>query len=510
MGDQVKVSVGLLTGAVQTGLLKLKGQFQGLRQELKGELFGALAAGATLAGLHAIFEKASQISDLSGRFGIGAEGLQRIGNAAEQNGASMEAVAKGMNKLLVAQDKVRQGDATLTESLDTLGISADKFINASPEEAFYLLSDAVVKADDRTAAYAATQALLGRGSQELFTTLEMGGDAIRELGNSMGIMSQETADALDTAGDKIEAFMNNVKIYGADALSVLMKVGKTLFFIGNWLASGVLDLMGDDAAAARLQAEAEASIKGVWSEADPDGSASRKKRKTVADLDEQKEKLKTADSLAQAEQRLADARARNMLAALNGAAKLSELEARRLAAQEKADKLTDPREKTEALLKVAELEGNIADERRRLASEDEAKLERLNARRASFADKQADAELDAMTSIDDKRWELFHRKAKIDGALVHEEDPIKIMDLLEDRMSIDKQMAALVPTKPKFDLITSSLASVGGGGGAYLSQAADPQKQAAAALVIANKLATESKQVLNQIRDKIGNDRWNP
>ena len=200
MSDQVKIKAGVDSSAIKTGLAQIKNQFAGLRASAGGALAGAFAVGGIGAGIGALIEKASKLNDLAGQFGIVASELQRIGNAATQNGSSVEAVGASLNKLALSQEKVRAGSPEAAKALETLGIKAEDFINLAPHEAFYAVADAMAGAKDRGAAYAAVIALMGKSSGELVSTMEMGSEAIKQMGDGVGVFSDDAIAMLDDWG----------------------------------------------------------------------------------------------------------------------------------------------------------------------------------------------------------------------------------------------------------------------------------------------------------------------
>src|ERR1051325_11587775 len=126
-----KASAGFLSG------------FRGRLSSLGGSLSSGLGlvgiglgAGAALSKFEEIVEKAHEIHHESSRFGLDAEQLQLIGNAAKEEGISLGQVAKALNLIRINSTKDSSGDA-----LNRLGIDAEQFKKQNPAEQFLQLAD---------------------------------------------------------------------------------------------------------------------------------------------------------------------------------------------------------------------------------------------------------------------------------------------------------------------------------------------------------------------------------
>src|SRR5207302_390351 len=85
------------------------------------------------AGADAIIKYGARIYDLGQRFNVSTTDLQQFGNAAEKNGASLDSLAMGFNRLDVAIARARAGSAEYQHALENLGILdwADKSLTLS-------------------------------------------------------------------------------------------------------------------------------------------------------------------------------------------------------------------------------------------------------------------------------------------------------------------------------------------------------------------------------------------
>jgi hypothetical protein len=170
--------------------------------------------------LHESVELADQLDDLAGRAGVAASELQRIGNTASQNNGSIAGTADALSKVQISAQGAISGNKPLLEMFERLGISAKDLRDLKPDELFYKIADAVQSSSDRGRTYADVVGVMGRSSKDLFTTLELGSDKIRETGNAIGVFSDETIKKLAGAKDSLQSFQNQLTIFAGNTLQL--------------------------------------------------------------------------------------------------------------------------------------------------------------------------------------------------------------------------------------------------------------------------------------------------
>ena len=454
----IRVSVGLGTNAVTTGLGKLRDQFRDFRKDVNGQ-FGVgqfLAVGAVTAGFKAILDQAGQLADLTDRFGVGAEGLQRIGNAAKQDGVEMEGVAAAMNKAIVAQNKVREGDEEMTQSLKDLNISAKDFVNMSAEDAFYAVADGVAASDDPVKAYTATLAILGRGAGALIPTLRKGSEEIRGIGDAAGVMSEKTVALLDTIGDKTTAALNRVKVWGAGVIGWIYKSAETAGAAVSALVLDVKDLFSGGNRSGSAKAFAE-QFQEIWHPKEDEA----KKPKKAFDVETTEKQVEGAKELESLYERIDEQKRQAALDALDAESKINELVKQRNELYANAAGEADAKKQAEAWLKAGEIEKDLMQERERVAKEQE----RLQAEKER------------------REQELANKKAKEDEA---------------------------ANKRPQMETVAASLARIGGGGIAFLARKDPNTERTAKASEKAAAETAKAVKKLDEIKNKITESRWNP
>lgn len=201
----LNVKVGLDRSGFQTGLAAMENSISKFGSRMTGILAGSFSFAAIGAGISRAIDQGDQLQDLANRFGVAASSIQEIGNAASLSGASVEDVASAMNKLAKnAGEAVMDPQGNMAKSFEQIGLSVEKLKGMSPQDLFMELSKAVASGSLGMSDFAVAQELAGRAALQLMETFRMGPNAIRQTGQAMGVMSDETIAALSRASDAIK------------------------------------------------------------------------------------------------------------------------------------------------------------------------------------------------------------------------------------------------------------------------------------------------------------------
>ena len=200
-GESLMARLGLDTTGFKAGLKDAHSAFS----QLKGNM--ATGVGVTVGvagieqGIRKVVEYGARIQDLSTRYQVNAESLQRLGNAAELHGSSLEGVAKGFNKLEIAESKALAGSIRQVQAFSNLGITVDDLRKLSPEEIMLKLGNSSMDAADMVA-------ILGRNALELIPTLKGLADGTIKYGKAISALNiqklKEADDAWKRLGQDLE------------------------------------------------------------------------------------------------------------------------------------------------------------------------------------------------------------------------------------------------------------------------------------------------------------------
>jgi len=234
MGEELKGKVSADISQFQTGIAKAKAIAKdfGVSAEknlgigaFKGMIAGALSVGAVTNGINALLEKADGIDALAKRFDLTAEAVQAIQYAADQSGASAEAMFTGLKKVSMAQQEALGGNKDLAAAFSNLGISIDDLKTKTFEQIFFQIgknvngaSLATVKLDDAIKVF-------GKSGDQVLGAMRDGFAEVAEGAKAAGVvidnnLTQQLANAKDQLG-KLNA---QLTVKGADVLVASLRV----------------------------------------------------------------------------------------------------------------------------------------------------------------------------------------------------------------------------------------------------------------------------------------------
>ncbi len=154
----------------------------------------ALAA-PFIAATKIFADTGDQLNKMSARTGVAVESLSRLGFAAEQSGAGIEALESGLRRMQSSINDAGRGLSTATDALDDLGLSFESLSGQSPEDQFRLIAQRISDIEDPTKRAAVAMQLFGRSGQRLIPLLG-NIEALTEQADKLGItLSTAEADA---------------------------------------------------------------------------------------------------------------------------------------------------------------------------------------------------------------------------------------------------------------------------------------------------------------------------
>ena len=186
-----------------------------VKQAFSG-LGGLLAGGAIIGGMTGLLKKMDDISDGARRIGISAEEFQKIGNAADLVGTSVEAVNRAMIRAGVAANKAAREGGDMAEAFARASLDPAKFAAAGLEERIKMVAEAQRAANGDA-----------RQMSELFEAIGVKAAGIdfsalaQEMGN-VNAASNETVEALARANDELDKAKQKATIFGASLLKTLV------------------------------------------------------------------------------------------------------------------------------------------------------------------------------------------------------------------------------------------------------------------------------------------------
>lgn len=195
---------------------------------------GTALLGPLAAAVHKFADVGSELNDASARMGIAAGALAEIGYAAEQSGASMEAVETSIKRMQKLLGAAADGSKEAISTLRDLGLTFTELNNLRPEDQFQRIGErlAAMPADFKRTS--AALAVFGKQGTVLLPMLDTLAE-MRQEARDLGLAPSD--DAVKMADDLGDAFHRLKRAAGA----VVFEVGAAL---GEAVLSGTKTITG--------------------------------------------------------------------------------------------------------------------------------------------------------------------------------------------------------------------------------------------------------------------------
>lgn len=198
--------------------------------------FGIATLGAAVKGT---IDLADKMNDLNQKTGVAVKTLAGFKLVAEQNGTSLETVAKGIQLLGVNLQDAASGNANLAKLFKQLGIEG-----TNAEEAFYKLADRIAATNSVSEKNKLVTETIGKKYLDLIPLLNQGGKALKESAAASGTFAEQMAKLAPNAdkfNDELAKIQTNAAGISAQMLnSLIPSINKLIeqFRIGTKEAGG--------------------------------------------------------------------------------------------------------------------------------------------------------------------------------------------------------------------------------------------------------------------------------
>lgn len=183
---------------------------------------GAFTIGAIIGLAKEITGFASDTVDMANQVGIGVERVQALNYAMSGAGVTVDDMATGIAQL---SKRLVGGDDAAAGALAKLGLSAQKLINMSPDEAFLDIVDAVSRIPNPMQQSALMMELFGRsGTRYLRLVHEDLRDLAEEAERNGSVIKRELIERADSLDDAWHRLVIRGKALVADVMIPMMDI----------------------------------------------------------------------------------------------------------------------------------------------------------------------------------------------------------------------------------------------------------------------------------------------
>jgi hypothetical protein len=242
---------GLVNSAVgqanAAGSRALGGMFSGLRGAvtgfgglLKNSLVNAVGAVGIVQTFRSTLQQLDKVGDLSQRFGVSTDALQRLGGVAELSGSSMDSMAQALSRLgRTVSDAVLDPSSQAAEKFGQIGIKAEELKGKGIDEIFMMVAERISRLSSETEQGAAAFNIFGKAGENIRNVLQLGSDEIGRLSSGVSVASQEAVAAAQSIDDAFKSFGQNISQTVGELLVVLTPLINLFLKLANVAASGL-------------------------------------------------------------------------------------------------------------------------------------------------------------------------------------------------------------------------------------------------------------------------------
>jgi len=177
----------------------------------------AAAGAAIIAPLTAAANKFASFGDtldkVALRTGVSVEALSELGFAAEQSGADLGTIEKGVRRMQAVLFDAALGSKLASESLKEIGYTAKDLEGLSPEDQFTKMADGLASIEDESRRAAVAQKLFGRAGTSIAgmaPDIAKLREEARGLGLTMSTLDAKSAAAYTDAMNRMRRVMDTV------------------------------------------------------------------------------------------------------------------------------------------------------------------------------------------------------------------------------------------------------------------------------------------------------------
>lgn len=234
--QQANVAGRAAFGGLFGGLRSTVSSFAGF---LSSSLVNAVGAVGIVQAFRSTIQQLDRVGDLSQRFGVSADALQRLGGVAELSGGSMQDVANALQKVSRLAAEATSGNDAAAKSFEKIGLNVGDIRGLNAEELFLKVSDQIASLSSETDQAAAAFEIFGRAGGNIVVMAQMGSENILAMANGITVASNESVAAAQEIDDAFKTLGQNFTSVIGQMLVVLNPLINGFLKLSNVVISGI-------------------------------------------------------------------------------------------------------------------------------------------------------------------------------------------------------------------------------------------------------------------------------
>ena len=190
------VTLGLDDKQFQTNMKRVQRNATIMAKQMT--VLGVAITAALGLSVHRFAATGDEIQTMAIKTGFSARALSELKYIAERSGTSFETLQTAIKNVAKLLDDSSRGSIQATETLRRLGLELKDFEGLSPEEAFWLLAEAIRNVEDPMKRLALAQDVFGQSGIDLMAIINLEKDELQKLkdrAHELGVVLDEEAAA---------------------------------------------------------------------------------------------------------------------------------------------------------------------------------------------------------------------------------------------------------------------------------------------------------------------------
>src|SRR3990167_2717627 len=190
------VTLGLDDKQFQTNMKKVQRNATIMAKQMT--VMGVAITAALGLSVHRFAATGDEIQTMAIKTGFSARALSELKYITERSGTSFDTLQTAIKNVAKLLDDSSRGSIQATETLRRLGLELKDFEGLSPEEAFWLLAEAIRNVEDPMKRLALAQDVFGQSGIDLMAIINLEKDELQKLkdrAHELGVVLDEEAAA---------------------------------------------------------------------------------------------------------------------------------------------------------------------------------------------------------------------------------------------------------------------------------------------------------------------------
>lgn len=246
---EIKAKVRMDSSSVDKQLSKAERRarkFQNTTKAVGRSIGQAFAVGAIANFANEAVQLGSTLSDMAVGVGLNVETFQALSLAARDAGAQEGQLVNALARLKDAQGRVIEGDKTMIEAFQKLGLSAQDVVESDMEGLFTRVADGLTKSGNSALEFSAVAELIGtRNAPRLVEALnrvsEEGFDKLSASAKASGqVIDEDTIKRLDELADQLNRTKRTILLFFGSIIDKAVRATEAVStFVGALSAMGL-------------------------------------------------------------------------------------------------------------------------------------------------------------------------------------------------------------------------------------------------------------------------------